>query len=106
MMKKFDEVKEDLEDEDLANKADLNDRDTVEDTKATKYVGIVASCHGGCLLEVDSTGTNNKSNNDRKNNSSNNESKSADSSAMMDASNSGDVVIAERRSEFCRRLHC
>ena len=34
------------------------------------------------------------SNNDRKNNSSNNESKSADSSAMTDASNSEDVVLA------------
>ena len=96
-MKKFDEVKEDLEDEDLGESRRASTTGIPEDTKATKYVeGIVASTIAmeGCLLEVDSTGTNNKSNNDRKNNSSNNESKSADSSAMMDASNSGDVVIA------------
>ena len=96
-MKKFDEVKEDLEDEDLGESRRTSTTGIPEDTKATKYVeGIVASTIAmeGCLLEVDSTGTNNKSNNDRKNNSSNNESKSADSSAMMDASNSGDVVIA------------
>ena len=96
-MKKFDEVKEDLEDEDLGESRRASTTGVPEDTKAMKYVEeIVTSTIAmeGCLLEVDSTGTNNKSNNDRKNNSSNNESKSADSSAMMDASNSEDVVLA------------
>ncbi len=96
-MKKFDEVKEDLEDGDLGESRRASTTGVPEDTKAMKYVEeIVTSTIAmeGCLLEVDSTGTNNKSNNDRKNNSSNNESKSADSSAMTDASNSEDVVLA------------
>jgi len=102
-MKKFDVVQEDLEDEDLGESRRASGLGVPEDSRAMTIVEEVVAATiamDGCLLEVDSTGTSNQSNNDRKNNSSNDESKSAGSLAMMDASNSDDVVLARQAKQI------